>query len=75
MHEPHSSGVRIITHFVRVEVVMDELLATIKECPFDIVTMSETWLKDNPLRLQYVTIPGYSQVTVTNFGAVALVLT
>ena len=23
MHEPHSSGVRRITHFVRVEVVMD----------------------------------------------------
>ena len=40
----------------------DELLAMIKEYPFDIVTMSETWLKDNPLRLQYVTIPGYSQV-------------
>ena len=40
----------------------DELLATIKEYPFDIVTISETWLKDNPLRLQYVTIPGYSQV-------------
>ena len=37
----------------------DELLAMIKEYPFDIVTMSETWLKDNPLRLQYVTIPGY----------------
>lgn len=34
----------------------------IKEYPFDIVTMSETWLKDNLLRLQYVTIPGYSQV-------------
>ena len=40
----------------------DDLLAMIKEYPFDIITMSETWLKDNPLRLQYVTIPGYSQV-------------
>ena len=38
----------------------DELLATIKEYPFDIVPMSESWLKDNPLRLQCVTIPGYS---------------
>ena len=40
----------------------DELLATIKEYPFDVVTMSETWLKDNALLLQYVTISGYSQV-------------
>jgi len=40
----------------------DELLATIKEYPFDIVTMSETWLKDNPHLLQYVTIPGYNHV-------------
>ena len=28
-----------------------ELLATIKEYPFVVVTMSETWLKDNPLLL------------------------
>ena len=40
----------------------DELVRTIKEYPFDFVTMSETQFKDNPLRLQYVTIPGYSQV-------------
>jgi len=55
----------------------DELLAMIKEYPFDIVTMSDTWLKDNPLRLQYVTVPGYSQVfrNRDRFGAVALVLT
>lgn len=33
----------------------DELLATTEEYPFDIVTMSETWLKDNPLLLQCVT--------------------
>jgi exonuclease III len=26
---------------------------------FDIVTLSETWLRDNPLLLQHVTIPGY----------------
>lgn len=29
----------------------DELLATIKEYHFVVVTMSETWLKDNPLLL------------------------
>ena len=40
----------------------DELLATIKEYPFNVVTRSETWLKDNALLLQYVTIPGYSHV-------------
>lgn len=39
-----------------------ELLATIDEYPFDIATMSETWLKDNPLLLQFVTIPSYSHV-------------
>ena len=39
-----------------------ELLVMIKGYPFDIVTMSETWLKDNPVRLQYVTIPGYGHV-------------
>ena len=41
----------------------DELVLTrdsIKEYPFDVVTMSETWLKNNSLSLQHVTIPGYS---------------
>ena len=40
----------------------DELLVTVEEYPFDIIAMSETWLKDNPHLLNYVTIPGYSQV-------------
>lgn len=40
----------------------DELPATIKEYLFVIVTMSETWLKDNLLLLQYVTVPGYTYV-------------
>ena len=30
MHEPHSSGVRRITHFVRVEVVMISVFTTVK---------------------------------------------
>ena len=38
----------------------DELLVTIKEFPLDIIAMSETWLKNNPYLLNYVTIPGYS---------------
>ena len=40
----------------------DELLTTKKEYPFDIIAMSETWLKDNPHLLNYVTISGYSCV-------------
>jgi exonuclease III len=31
-----------------------------KQYPFDVICMSETWLKDNPLLLQHVNIPGYS---------------
>ena len=34
----------------------------IKEYPFDIIAMSETWLKDNSHLLNYVTISGYSCV-------------
>ena len=37
----------------------DEFLLTIKEYDFDIVAMSETWLKNNKLLLDYVHIPGY----------------
>ena len=33
----------------------DKLLAPIKEYSFDIIAMSETWLKDNPHLLKYVT--------------------
>ena len=40
----------------------NELLTTIKEYPFHIIAMSETWLKDNPHLLIYVTISGYSRV-------------
>ena len=38
----------------------DELLATVKQYPFDIAAMCETWPKDNTRLLNYVTIPGYS---------------
>ena len=38
----------------------DELILMIKEYPYDVITMSETWLKNNPHLLNYVTIPGYS---------------
>ena len=36
----------------------DSLLLTLKQYPFDVVCMSETWLKNNQLLLQHVTIPG-----------------
>ena len=36
----------------------DSLLMTIDRYSFDIITMSETWLNENKLRLQHVTIPG-----------------
>ena len=35
---------------------------TINQYPFDIITMSETWLKDNKYLLDYVSIPGYVNV-------------
>ena len=38
----------------------DELVLTIQQYPFDVISMSETWLKDNSLLLQHVTLPGYS---------------
>lgn len=37
----------------------DNLLIAIERYFFDIITMSETWLKENSLLLQHVTIPGY----------------
>ena len=40
----------------------DELILLIKEYPYDVITMSETWLKNNPHLLNYVTIPGYSNI-------------
>jgi len=39
-----------------------ELQMTLAEYPIDILTMSETWLKNNPHLLSHVTIPGYNCV-------------
>lgn len=36
-----------------------EFEAMLMRYKFDIITLSETWLKDNPLLLNHVTIPGY----------------
>ena len=38
----------------------DNLMITLNNYPFDIITMSETWLKDNQLLLHHVSIPGYN---------------
>ena len=37
----------------------DGLLMTSRRYPFDVISMSETWLKDNSLLLQHINIPGY----------------
>jgi exonuclease III len=37
----------------------DDLLLVIRTYGFDIVTLSETWLKDNPQLLNHVSISGY----------------
>ena len=38
----------------------DNFLLAVDRYKFDVTTMSETWLKENHLLLQYVTIPGYT---------------
>ena len=37
----------------------DEFIVMLQEHPFDILTLSETWLKDDVNLLNYVQIPGY----------------
>ena len=39
---------------------LDELILTMEKYPFDIIAMTETWLKDNVHLLQHAMIPGYS---------------
>ena len=40
----------------------NEFLLTMKQFPMDVITLSETWLKNNPALLEYVSVPGYSAV-------------
>ena len=40
----------------------DDLVFAIERFNFDVVCMSETWLKDSNLLLQHVYIPGYTQL-------------
>ena len=41
----------------------------VSQLPMDIITMSETWLKDNPALLDYVTLPGYTALFRNREGA------
>ena len=38
----------------------DDLYHIIQRYEFDVVKLSETWLKDNPQLLSHVSIPGYA---------------
>ena len=40
----------------------NEFLLTVKQFPMDVITLSETWLKNNPALLEYVSVPVYSAV-------------
>ena len=38
----------------------NEFLLTVNNYTLDIITLSETWFKDNPFLMEYVTIPGFN---------------
>jgi len=38
----------------------NEFQVLVSQLPMDIITMSETWLQNNPALLDYVTLPGYT---------------
>ena len=40
----------------------NEFQCLINDYPMDIITMSETWLKENPALLDYVTRPRYTAI-------------
>ena len=42
----------------------DELSLLISDYPFDNVTLSETWLKNNQLLLNHVSIPSYAVMSL-----------
>ena len=43
----------------------DGLLMTLRQYPFDVISMSETWLKSNPLLLQHVNILDIAMLSAT----------
>ena len=40
----------------------NEFLLTVKQLPMDVITLSETWIKNNPAVLEYMAVPGYTAV-------------
>ena len=67
----HVNTLSMITTF-------DNLLITVNHYSFDVITMSKTWLKENNVLLQHVTIPGYAQAFnnrhMTRVGGVGIYL-
>ena len=57
-HSKHLS----VMHFNTQSMVssFNEFQILVSQLPMDIITMSETWLKDNPALLDYVNLPGYT---------------
>ena len=47
----------------------NEFQILVSQLSMDIITMSETWLKDNPALLDYVTLPGYTALFRNRAGA------
>ena len=39
--------------------IFNEFYVTLAKYPFDVVALSETWLRQNKMLLDYVHIPGY----------------
>ena len=40
----------------------NEFQVLVSQLPMDIITTGETWHRDNPSLLEYVTLPGYTSV-------------
>ncbi|CAB4036838.1 Hypothetical predicted protein [Paramuricea clavata] len=40
----------------------NEFQTLVSDCPMDIITMSETWIKENPALLDYVALSGYTAI-------------
>jgi len=51
-----------IMHFNTQSMVssFNDLQVLVSQLPMDIITMNETWLRNNPALLDYVTLPGYT---------------
>ena len=66
----HSKDLSIM-HFNTQSMVssFNEFQVLVSQLPMDIITMSETWLRNNPALLDYVTLPGYTALFRNREGA------